>query len=277
MRKVSDTHDLLIVCGPTATGKTAYAVRLAKQHNGELINADSRQVYKGLDVISGKDKDALSGIVMWLYDMVFPGEPFSVSLYRKRAIDAILDIRKRGKFPIVVGGTGLYINAIVHPPETIDIPPDTTSRLRWNTMGVGQLQQELEPTRLSAMNTSDRNNPRRLIRALEIAAWRSKNNVVKPQAHQFNPYWIGLRCRMETLAERIAARVLFRWNQGALDEAKRYPMAVATGMKPMQSFLAGRISEEEAKKQWIREELAYAKRQITWFKKQKEIHWRGII
>jgi len=277
MQKVFGTHNLVIVCGPTATGKTKFAVELAKQYNGELVSADSRQVYIGLDVISGKDRQDLSGIPIWLYDVVPAEEPFSVSLYRKHAVSAITDIFSRGKLPIVVGGTGLYIDAIISPPETIDIPPDTMLRARWNTMTVSQLQQELDPTRLATMNQSDKHNPRRLIRALEIFAWRKKHTTMQKKKSPYDPYWIGLTCSLEELEKRIIERVEKRWGAGALDEARRYPFANAIGIKSIREFFSGHMLEKEAKEEWVRQEVAYAKRQITWFKKRKVIHWRDIL
>lgn len=277
MQKVFDTHDLIIVCGPTATGKTKFAVDLARKYNGELVNADSQQVYIGLDLITGKDKKELGSVPIWLYDVVSPEEPFSVSLYRKLALSAIEDIHKRGKLPIVVGGTGLYIDAIVHPPDTIDIPPDTISRIHWNTMTVLQLQQELDVTRLSNMNESDKNNPRRLIRAIEIAAWRKKHKITQNNISFFHSYWIGLTCDIEELKKRIILRVRKRWESDAFDEAKRFPTAKAIGIKQIRRFISGNIDEKEAQDEWVREEVSYAKRQMIWFKKRKEIHWRVIL
>ena len=147
---------ILIVCGPTATGKTALASQLAKKFDGELISADSRQVYRGMDVVTGKDRP---DVPIWLYDVVNPDEEFSVSHWIKLARRAINDISKRGKLPIIVGGTGLYIHALLHPLETITIPPDRALREQLQEQSVKELQQML--TR-GSMNNSDWNNPRRL-------------------------------------------------------------------------------------------------------------------
>jgi tRNA dimethylallyltransferase len=276
MPKVSATHKLLIISGPTATGKTNLAVRFAKRLNGELVSADSRQVYRGLDIISGKDTKELQGVPIWLYDVVSVGEPFSVSLYRKLAVPVIEDIYARGKVPIVVGGTGLYIRSIISPPETIDIPPDAAARTLWTMYTVSSLQKELvslNSTRFSQMNESDRNNPRRLIRALEIEAWERVHGVPQGYAPDFDCYWIGLKRDMDTLSTQIAARVKDRWDHGALEEVRKFPDAVATGMVPMKRYLQGQISEQQALEEWAREEIAYAKRQMTWFRKQSGIVW----
>src|SRR3989344_4958306 len=116
---------VLIICGPTATGKTKLAARLAKRFNGELVSADSRQVYRGMDLTTGKE---MPDVPIWLYDVAHPDEDFSVSHWVKLAKDAISDIQKRNKLPIVVGGTGLYIQALLRPFETIDIPPNKKLR-----------------------------------------------------------------------------------------------------------------------------------------------------
>lgn len=275
MQKVSDTQSkLLIVCGPTATGKTGLAVHLAKVFNGELVSADSRHVYTGIDIISGKDKGELGDVPVHLYDVASVGDAFSASCYRILAIKAIEAIRNKGKLPIIVGGTGLYINAVVHPPETLHIPPNLMLRKRTARYSVDQLQSELaakDSDRFDRMNQSDRNNPRRLIRALEIAMWRGK--AKNPRGAMYESYWIGVFRDVENLAARIEKRVNKRWKRGALTEASRYPGAVLCGMKPMSKYLRGELSEREAKALWVREEMAYAKRQMTWFRKQSDIHW----
>lgn len=278
MPKVSDTHKkLIIVSGPTATGKTKLAVELSKTYSGELVSADSRQVYRGIDIISGKDKRELDGIPLWLTDVASVDAQFSVSLYRKLAVAAIEDIISRAKQPIIVGGTGLYIQSIIDPPSTIDIPPDDNARARWDGLSVEALRQELDSIddmRLKHMNQSDRNNSRRLIRALEIVAWQKTHGRVKTHANIYDSYWVGLRCEMEGLQERIENRVEDRWKHGALEEELKLPAEFsATGVQAIRKFLAGELSSDEAKAEWVHEETSYAKRQMTWFQKQKGIHW----
>jgi len=199
-------NKILIVCGPTATGKTALAVALAKKFNGELVSADSRQIYKGMDIGTGKDMPEkfsifnfptcaeasagrqfsinfknknfqlkpynISGIPLWLYDVVNPDEEFSVAHYQCLASAVINDIRSRGKLPIVVGGTGLYIKSLLSPIETSHIPPNKQLRKTLVRYSVEDLQKRLQKEDFSvwnAMNLSDRQNPRRLIRKIEIA------------------------------------------------------------------------------------------------------------
>lgn len=311
MQKVSATHNyrqprVLIVCGSTATGKTKLAVFLAKRFNGELISADSRQIYKHTDILSGKDvplgtvatprknvwyRDEeyrlvtfdIDRVPVWLYDVITPDRQCSISLYRFLAQTVIDDIASRGKLPIIVGGAGLYINAIVRTPETIDIPPDLIARDYRNTLTTEALQDDLaaiSPDRLVMMNASDRQNPRRLIRAIEIATWQAEHKDSAPRAREFDCYWVGLRRPIEELSERIRTRVKERWNAGAVEEVKQlktlYPVlpgAHLLGFVPIMKYIDGEVSEAEAKDIWTKDEIAYAKRQMVWFRRHSDIRW----
>lgn len=244
---------LLVICGPTATGKTALAAGIAKKFNGELVSADSRQVYRGMDIVTGKDRP---DVPIWLYDIVNPDEAFSVSRWVHLANGAIADILKRNKLPIVVGGTGLYIHALLHPFATIDIPPDTALRARLQTVSVVQLHNMV--TR-SHMNDSDWQNPRRLIRKIEIS--RSKTGASK-KTPMFDALIIGLTAPLPILYARIDTRFASRIRQGMNKESdilikkygRSFPSMSAIGLN----------------------EHAYARRQLTWFKKQKGIHWYDV-
>jgi len=303
----NNTHPLLIVSGPTATGKTALALHLAKRFDGELVSADSRQIYRELTVLSGKDTEPgdtpearstvsyrdrqyrlvtyrIGGIPVWMYDAVSVGEEFSISQYRVLARAAISDIRIRGKLPIVVGGTGLYIHAIVSPPSTIDIPPDRNARSKWEALSVSQLQEELsdvDPDRFSIMNNSDHVNPRRLIRALEIARWgKTHPKEDRTDAGEDTVFWIGLRPDMDALKGHIRNRVKTRWNGGALAEAealrntqKQGRGDTALGLSQIASYLDHACTQVEAREAWTRAEFAYARRQMVWFRKQPGIVW----
>ena len=169
---------LLIISGPTATGKTKLALKLAKLFGGELISADSRQVYKGMDIGTGKDRGTENRkqktenrIHIWGYDLVAPNEEWSAAHFVKLANKLIPKILKRDKLPIVVGGTGLYIKDLLRPPETLFISPNKKLRRLLEKLTLPQLQNKLRrinSRRFNIMNQSDRQNPRRLIRALEI-------------------------------------------------------------------------------------------------------------
>ena len=261
---------LLIICGPTATGKTELAVQLAKKFNGELVSADSRQVYRGMDIGTGKDREKID-VPIWLYDVVNPDEEFSVSHYTKLAKHAIADISKRKKLPIIVGGTGLYIQALVEPFETTDIPPDTKLREKLAMASVEEMQSMLDPKILRSMNESDRQNPRRLMRKLEIASSLQKNLQEKPLKEKNNILMIGLTAPMPILYRRIDERVDQRLRQGMANEVrllvKRYGRNV-----PAMSALGYRSLEH-----WKRDEHRLAKRQMTWFKKQAHIVWFDVV
>ncbi|MCX6791948.1 MAG: tRNA (adenosine(37)-N6)-dimethylallyltransferase MiaA [Candidatus Gottesmanbacteria bacterium] len=244
---------LLVICGPTATGKTALAAALAKQFNGELVSADSRQVYRGMDLVTGKDRP---DVPSWLYDVANPDEEFSVSQWVKLARAAIADIQKRNKLPIVVGGTGLYINALIHPFETIDIPPNKALRARLHTLSVAELQKMVKR---SGMNDSDWQNSRRLIRKIEIAEFKTATHK---QTNTFDYFVIGITAQLPTLDKRIDERLGQRLRQGMKEETEKL-LKKYNGEFPSMSAIG--LNEH-----------AYARRQMTWFKKQKGIHWFDV-
>lgn len=245
-------NKLLVICGPTATGKTALAVSLAKQFNGELVSADSRQVYRGMDIVTGKDRP---DVPVWLYDVADPDEEFSVSQWVKLARVAIADIQKRNKLPIVVGGTGLYIKALLYPFDTIDVPPNMRLRKKLQTMSVRELQAMVSR---GDMNQSDWNNPRRLIRKIEIASSPKKSL----QGESLKAFIIGLTAPLPILYQRIDKRFENRMRAGL--EAETASL-LARFRRDLPSMSAIGLNEH-----------AYARRQLTWFKKQKGIHWFDI-
>ncbi len=257
---------LLIVCGPTATGKTALAVQLAKKFNGELVSADSRQVYRGMDIGTGKDREKID-VPIFLYDVVNPDEEFSVNHYMRLANHVIGDIVKRKKLPIVVGGTGLYINALIYPPETMNIPPDKKLRKKLKQASVASLQEMVGLTILQSMNQSDRQNPRRLMRKIEIA--RAKKALPKP-VQMFDYLVIGLTAALPVLYKRIDQRVDERLRQGMEGEVETLVAKYGRDI-PAMSALGYRSLER-----WKLDEHAYARRQLTWFRKVKDIRWFDI-
>lgn len=276
---------LLIISGPTATGKTNLALALAKKFDGELVSADSRQVYKGLDILTGKDFPE-DGTPIWMYDVVEQNEPFSVALYQKLARAVIDEIVKRGKLPILVGGTGLYISAVMSPIDTASVPQNLTLRKTLSKQTVSELQKHLESVgqdKWGTMNVSDRNNPRRLTRAIEVATWNKNHNKIKVRkAPLYDVQMIGLTGSHELLRDNIKKRVRARFGQGVVDEVKHLekskndhalPAATSLGLTVVRRYIAGEIEEEEAISLWTAQEYRYAKRQMTWFKKQMNIHW----
>ncbi|MEK7532832.1 MAG: tRNA (adenosine(37)-N6)-dimethylallyltransferase MiaA [Patescibacteria group bacterium] len=311
MPKVSATHNhrerqVVIVCGPTATGKTKLALSLAHRFNGELINADSRQMYQGMGIISGKDIEPgtiasfahavtikqqkfslvthdIGGIPIWLYDVASPDKPLSASHFHDLAVSVIADISARGKLPIIVGGSGFYLSFLFHEFDSLHIPPNRTLRSAFFQETTETLQQTLtvaDPVRWNGMNASDRNNPRRLVRALEVASWKKTHTQKHAGNTVFNPLWIGLRTNEEALFRRIQDRVNVRLSSGALEEAKSMqhisqdlPASTTLGLRILLRLLQGEIDANQAEVLWVREEIRYAKRQMVWFKRQKDIRW----
>jgi len=262
-------NKILIIAGLTATGKTQFAQEVAKRFNGELISADSRQVYKGMDIITGKDKDKID-VPVWLYDLVNPNEPFSVSLWHNHALSAIKDISSRGKLPIVVGGTGLYLRSLIQDLETINISPNPTLRQKLSQLSASDLfakLQKLDPIKVNSLNNSEKNNPRRLIRYLEIVLSKQKQRPSLKLREGLGVSYCVLTCPNPILKERIKERVVKRLHEGALTELKNLlkkynkslPSFTACGY---QSLLASTDPQV-----WINSEYHYAKRQKTFFQK----------
>ncbi len=266
---------LLVICGPTATGKTALGIKLAKKFGRELISADSRQVYRGMDIGTGKDHP--QKIRIYLIDVVNPNEPFNVAQYVAMAAKVIKDIWKRGQLPILVGGTGFYIKALVDGIETIGLPPDWALREKLERKTLAQLQQllqKVDPRRWQRMNQSDRNNPRRLIRAIEIA---SKSQRFRSTFKMESVLFVGLTAPNKILYQRIDQRVDERVKQGVLEEIKSLlvqgyswdnsVLGETIGYREFKLFFDGKINLEVAIQRWKFAEHSYARRQLTWFKK----------
>lgn len=307
-------NPLLVICGPTATGKTALGLYLAKLLNGEIISSDSRQVYKGLDVGTGKDIPRSSKLIVqnkrlhikentlhigyrlknnipiWLVDIVSPDYVFNVGEYAKFAQIIIDDMYSRKKLPIIVGGTGLYIQSILDPLMHISIPPDTDLRRKlalYDTDKMREYLNSLDETKWKKMNQSDRRNPRRLARAIEIALWRKKTSHDRftSQTRQFYSLLIGLTASLPLLKQLISIRIKNRVEHGFIREVRQQisngnkwnlPALSATGYKQSKLFIEGHISMGEMTRQWQTAEYRYAKRQLTWFKRDKRIQWFDI-
>ncbi len=303
-----------VITGQTATGKTNQAIALAKKINGELINADSRQVYTKLNIVTGKDLpndsrftiayeqngkklgwhtiDADHTIPIWLYDMQDPKLPFSSFDFRTCALRAIADILSRGKTPIIVGGTYFYLSHLLYGVPTEDIPPNWEMRLFLSKLTVQELQTVLiktDPDIFSTLNTSDRANPQRLIRKIEIASHLKKAGGSYPEytrtyqspfdAHQIT-FTALVHGSSEQLRTYITKRVLTRIEQGAVKEASSLlsegyaadnPGLQAIGYQQIMSHLSGELSKEQMIEKWVQAEIAYAKRQHTFIKKDKNI------
>ncbi len=270
------TSKLLVILGPTATGKSDLAVALGLKYKGEVVSADSRQVYLGMDIGTGKiTTDEMRGVKHHLLDVANPDENFSVATYQELAKTAIADIQSRGKLPILCGGTGLYIKAITQDSALPKVPPNYELREDLETWETEDLVIELERLDPNRAENIDKQNRRRLVRAIEIA--RAIGEV--PQLIESSAYdtlYIGLQVHGPVLKERIHTRLLSRIDAGMIDEVQKLHEAGVTwkrfeslGLeyKYVAMFLQGMLNKEQMIIKLDNEIWQYAKRQMTWFKK----------
>jgi len=285
------TKKVLVIVGPTATGKSALAVRLARKIDGEIISADSRQVYKGLDIGSGKiTKREMKGVPHHLLDVVSPKKYYSVELFKEAGRAAMEKIWSRGRTPIVCGGTGFYIDALLNQTSFPNVPPNNKLRrelAKKNTMQLFARLRRLDPRRA---NNIDSNNKVRLIRAIEIAeAIGHVPNLVRRGGPSWDIFKIGLRLTPEKLKKKISVRLLARIRQGMIDEVRTLHKSgvtwkrlnefgleyryVAKYLKEFPRLSASSPCVSALKAELSKEIWRYAKRQMTWFKRDKEIVW----
>ena len=263
---------VLIICGPTATGKSKLAISLAKTFNGELVSADSRQVYEGLDGLTGKDRS--EEVPIWLYDVVAVHQEFSVAHFITLARRTIADIGTRGKLPIVVGGTGFYLRSLTTSIDTIAVPPNRELRKILNAASVetlGQRLRRVDREKWNILNESDQKNPRRLIRAIEVAM--SATYIAKRKPN-YDVLWIGLTSPLPVLKQRIAKRVAERFDQALSEVGGDLPPVL--GADSLLSFRRGEGTKEETLAKWVQREYQYAKGQLTWFRKENGMNWFDV-
>ena len=273
---------VIIICGQTATGKSDFAVQIAKKHNSEIISADSRQVYTGLNIGTGKiTKKEMSGIPHHLLDIASPKKVFSVNDYKRLAVRAIENISARDKTPIICGGTGFYIDTLLGVIDLPEVPPNKELRKKLESKTRAQLLtilKKLDPVRTE---TIDQNNPVRLIRAIEIAQALGKVPTLKTES-SYNVLWIGLSLPDEILKEKIHTRLLARMKQGMLREAKnlhrdglswKRMRELGLEYRFLADHLTGKLTKEEMLAQLETAIWHYAKRQKTWFKRNEGIVW----
>lgn len=283
---------LVIITGQTATGKTKLALTYVKKYNGQIINCDSRQIYKYLDIITGKDRPSKTKIL--LYDIVDPRQHFSSYDYVQKAIPLIKKLLAKQITPIIVGGTYLYLKHLLYGIETENIPPNWRFRKRLKNKSVQELQQLLKLKNFrvfSKLNESERKNPQRLIRKIEIASFGAKRQPdqsleLKIPLESSEIKFIGLRFKNKVkLRLAVEKRVEERLKKGALEEVKKVlkkgykqtdPGLKTIGYKEIIAYLNGRGTKENAITQWINREIQYAKRQYTFMKKDSSIEWREV-
>jgi len=275
---------LIVILGPTASGKSELAIKLAKKFNGEIVSADSRQVYKGMDIGTGKiTKKEMKGIPHYLLDVASPKRRFTVAQYRKLALKAIEKVFKKRKVPILCGGTGFYIQAVVDGIIIPEVKPDWRLRSNLNKFPVEELYKilkKLDPRRAKAI---EKKNPRRLIRAIEIIMKTKK--PVPPFKKQPLPYpvlMIGIKKLPEELKKLIEKRFLKWLKIGLIAEVKKL-RKLGLPWKRIEEFgihyrvitqyLQNKLSYKEMIEHSLKELHNYAKHQMTWFKRDKRIIW----
>ena len=283
--KIIPKAQVLVILGPTASGKSAVAIELAKKYDGEIISADSRQVYRGLDIGSGKvTKQEMAGIPHYLLDVADPKKAdFSVAEYKKLADKALADIVSRGKLPIICGGTAFYIQAVVDGLVLPEVTPNLKLRTALEKLNAGELfkkLKELDPVRAKNI---DANNPRRLIRAIEIAESLGKVPKLKTSPNtNYDFVLVGIKTETEELKKLIKQRLEDRLENGLIEEVETLKQSGLTWQK-LDSFgleyryvalyLQSKLSLEEMAEQLNAAIWHYAKRQLTWWKRDARIEW----
>ena len=275
---------VIAVVGPTASGKTAYAIKLAKQIGGEIVSADSRLVYKGFDIGTAKPTlEEREGIPHYMIDIVEPEINYSAGLYQKEASLVIEDILKRGKVPVVVGGTGLYIDILLKNYDLPKIIPDEKLRTVLKELNNEELFAFLEKLDPGACKSIDLNDRKKIIRAIEILKGTSGDLETSRgiSESRYNVEWIGKNFDRKTLYERIDKRVDLMIENGLIEETKflrkkhgDIPNLTDTiGYREILGYLNGEYSLEEATDKLKQNTRNYAKRQLTWFRRNQDIKW----
>ena len=280
---------LIVICGATATGKSDLAVALAQSIDAEIMNADSMQLYRGMDIGTAKITiEERKGIAHHLLDLLDVTEDANVAWYQEKARAAITDIHARGKSAIIVGGTGLYIKAILDELNFPDTDPVVRAELEleFATKGITPLFERLEKLDPAAALAIDKANSRRVIRALEVIKITGKPftaNLPREESSRY-PYakQFGLVMDRDSLSERISVRVDRMWEQGLVEEAEKLVAAGimkgttaqrALGYAQVIAQIEGKVTQEEAQEETKRATRQYARRQETWFSRDERITW----
>lgn len=281
---------VIVIVGPTASGKSECAIELAKRIDGEIVSADSMQIYKEMDIGTAKVTDEeMSGVKHYMINIVNPSEDFNVAMYKKMAEEALEEIVSKGKMPIIVGGTGLYINTLVNGIEFSEIDKDEEYRKelenRVSAEGIDGIYEELKSVDPEAANIIDKNNVRRVIRALEIykVTGKTKTELDKESIKEtkFDFLMYGIKTDREELYNRINKRIGYMMEQGLVSEVeklnKKYKMSKTAlqglGYKEVIEYINGNCNYDEMIEKLKMETRRYAKRQITWFKRDERITW----
>jgi tRNA dimethylallyltransferase len=278
------TFDLLVVLGPTASGKTRLGVQLAKALGGEVISADSRQVYRGMDIGTGKDLAEYGDIPHHLIDIVNPGDEFSLFEFQSLFFEVFAAVRERGNLPVLVGGTGMYLQAVLQGYRLVETPPNIPLRRELADLSMAALADRLKGSASRLHNTTDLLERERLLRAIEIAEYEREH---RPEPiPEMKPLILGIRWEREALRQRITVRLRERLAQGMIEEVERLhqqgvPWKTLEFYGLEYRFIA-RLLKGELNRNDMLQKLGsaihdFAKRQETWFRRMERsgivIHW----
>lgn len=279
---------VLIIIGPTASGKSELAVRLAKKFGGEIISADSRQVYRGLNIGTGKiTKKEMRGIPHYLLDVTDPRKQFSAAEFKTLATNSLRYIVANSKLPIVVGGTGFYIDTLAERISLPDVPPNKTLRKKLGKMTAEKLFEILKKKDLQRAKSIDRQNKVRLIRAIEIveALGKVPEQANSSQLKDYSFIYIGLKPDKKELEKKIRLRLTEWIENGLVNEVKKLHTQgiswrrfdqIGLVYHSVARYLRGKISREEMAEEIFKEIKQYAKRQMVWFKRNQKIKWFAL-
>ena len=280
---VSDKPKIIIIVGPTASGKTGLSIKLAKKFNGEVISADSRQVYRGLDIGSAKiSRTEMDGIPHHLLDVANPNDVYTAADFKRDAANAVEDILSRGKLPIVCGGTFFYIDALLGKVAFPEVEPDEELRAELQEKSAADLLSILEKLDPERVATIEKDNPRRLIRAIEIAKALGKVPILSASKRPYEPLVLGLLIDINTHAEIIKERIIERLDIGMVEEVQKllkegvaHERLESLGLeyRYISRYLRGIISREEMIEELTVKSRQFAKRQMTWLRRDNSVKW----
>jgi tRNA dimethylallyltransferase len=273
---------VLVILGSTTTGKSELAVKIAKKWNGEIISADSRQVYKGLNIGTGKiTKKEMRGVPHYLLDVVLPQKTFTVAEFQKLGQEKIEDILKRGKLPIICGGTGFYLDALINGTTFPEVKADKKLRTNLQKKNLKELFLILERLDTRRAKEIDKNNKVRLIRAIEIAKTLGEVPIPKTDS-KYNVLKIGLKLEDAQLKAKIHDRLISRLKKGMIKEGEnlrknglslKRMRELGLEYRGIADFLDKKLNKKEFIKKLDTDIWQFSKRQKTWFKRDKKIHW----
>jgi len=269
-------YDTIVILGPTASGKTRLGVGIARALDGEIISADSRQVFRGMDIGTGKDLEEYGAVPHHLIDILEPGEEFNVFRFQRLCFAAMEEIRERGRLPVIVGGTGLYLDAVLRGYRMVEVPEDPELRAELAGLATEELAARLLSLNPRLHNTTDLLDRERLVRAIEIAAYE-QGHEPEPLP-EFHPVVFGVRWERSVLRERITSRLKERLASGMIEEVERlrregvpYETLEFYGLEYrfVARFLKGELTRNDLFQKLNSAIHDFAKRQETWFRRME--------